>query len=165
MARSRQRKHETAFAVVVATLVAAAWCIYSAVHHDWNSALWTGCVVIGVPCWLFAIKAPNNCGMMTISGRHCPNRSCGVLFGCGNAEGHTWAKFFAHFGWRRLPVQPGASGRRGPSSTPDGPAYEGRDTSNEQRTTRDQIVFWCTMIATGAGLASALTDLAGVITK
>jgi hypothetical protein len=144
--------------------LAAAYSVYSVVHHDWNSALWTGCVAIGVPCWLFAIKAPNTCGVITKLGHPCPNRSYGVLFGCGNAEGHTWAKFFAQFGWRRQPARLQTLGRSDPPPA-DRSVPKGGKISNEQRNTRDQIVFWSAIVATFAGLVSAATDLAGIMTK
>jgi hypothetical protein len=85
------------------------------------------------------------------------------LFGCGNAEGHTWAKFFAHFGWRRGPSQPKALSRNRP--TPNRSLREDGPTWNEQRTVRDQIIFWGAMVATVAGIVSAATDLAGIVTK
>lgn len=94
----RKRKHETAFAVLVATLATAAYCLYLIVHHEWNTAVWTACVVVAVPALLFAIKAPTTCGIETRKGHPCPNPSYSVLFGCGSAEGHTLAKLFARLG-------------------------------------------------------------------
>lgn len=164
MARSRQRRHETAFAVVIMTIAAAAYSIYSIVHHDWNSALWAGCVAVAVPCWLFAIKAPSTCGVTTKAGRPCANRSYGVLFGCGSAEGHTWAKFFAHFGWHRRPPQP-----RSPSpittAGSDRALRQETKSPSDQRDVRDNLVFWAAMVATVAGVASAATDLAGILQR
>jgi len=160
-------KHETAFVVVLTTIAAAAYSVYSIVHSDWNSALWTGCLAVGVPCWLFAIKAPNTCGVTTRRGHPCRNPSYGVLFGCGSAEGHTWAKFFAHFGWRRRPVQPRTRGLSGPIITAelDRAPHEEPRISHEQRRGRDNVVFWAAMVATVAGVASAATDLAGVLQR
>ncbi|MEV4264565.1 hypothetical protein [Kribbella sp. NPDC049584] len=161
MARSRQRKHETAFAVVVTAIAAAAYSIYSIDQHDWSSALWTGSVAVAVPCWLIALKAPTSCGVTTRTGRRCPNPSNGVLFGCGNAEGHTWAKFFGHFGWRRKSAQPNPPGRTA-SARPDPQLRQEGKSARRPHDVRDSVLFWAAIIATLAGLVSAATDLAGI---
>jgi hypothetical protein len=40
----------------------------------------------------------DRCGVTTREGKPCPNSTTGVLFGCGQARGHLWAKFFTRFG-------------------------------------------------------------------
>jgi hypothetical protein len=168
MSRRRQRQHETAFFIVVATIASATYAVHSFATHDWNSALWSSCIAVGVPCWLFSLKAPTICGVPTKTGGRCRNITYGVLFGCGSAEGHTWTKFFSNLGWRRgLPVQtpPGQNASQPARSLPHPDTRIRPDSSVEHHDLRATIVFWASITATIAAIVSMTTDLIGLLTK
>jgi hypothetical protein len=113
---------------------------------------------ITATCLLIAVHLPTTCGVITLKGEPCPNRTTGVLFGCGNARGHTWAKFFARFGWsRKVPQRPRARPYREPEPEPDRP-------SGVEEPKRARILFWGAIISTTAGTISMTTDIIGLFT-
>lgn len=162
----RARKHESAFFILLMALGAAAYAIHSIGQQDWVAVTWSASMAIAVPCWLIAIKAPTRCGVMTEKGHPCPNRTYGILFGCGSAEGHTWDKFFARFGWRREPRMQALrrrheDGGRGHQAEPV--VERPQVLLGEDRKSR--IAFWLGFTATVAGCISAGTDIAGLFSK
>jgi len=157
------RRHETAFATVAAAIVLLGICVHSLARGDWNSAVWSGSIAIGIPAWLFALRAPTRCGVITRRGRPCPNITYGVLFGCGSAYGHTWTKFFARLGWNRFAAE-GAPSFSSPAPALDSewPAGHGPVSVRIQEDGKSKAIFWLAIVATTSGLLSAGTDLAGL---
>ena len=158
-------RHEAAFATVLTAFIAAGFSVYSVGRSDWNTALWSACVAIAIPAWLFAVRAPTTCGVVTRSGRACQNMTYGVLFGCGSAYGHTWTKFFARLGWHRTPAT--TARRRPRGGTPPVADVENDESAivRIEEDTKSRVTFLLAITATFAGCISAATDLAGIFTN
>jgi hypothetical protein len=157
----RRTKKDTAAAQVMCILTAIAGFIYAVSRHDILLALWTGSFVVALACWLIAVQMPTTCNVITKRGHPCPNNTYGVLFGCGQAQGHTWTKFFARFGIHRktVHVRPIISGSA-PIQTVA--ASSTATVSGVDDKTKDLIVFWLTVISTAAGVVSMATSIIAI---
>jgi hypothetical protein len=136
-------------------VIALVFSILSVAQGRYLTALWCGLFAVAATCWLIAVNLPTTCGVTTLEGRACPNRTTGVLFGCSQAKGHIWAKFFARFGWsRKVPPPRRATTLSEPEPKPGHPGVE------EDK--RSRILFWATFVATTAGTISMTTDIIGL---
>ncbi|MGC5052834.1 hypothetical protein ACLQ2S_15435 [Micromonospora sp. DT48] len=126
--------------------------VYYLVTLDLISLAWSASIAIAIPAWLLAMKAPTTCGVTTQNGGRCGRRVNGVIFGCGRSN-HTWAKFFARFGWRR---QPDPRIRRSRSIQ----ASEGTEmvTVKIAEDWKSTVAFWLALTATTCALVSATVD-------
>jgi len=167
MARSINKRNG-ALSTMLFEVAAITYAVIAFVNGRWLDFLWSFCVSVAIPAWLFAVRAPTYCYVTTIRGHPCPNPTYGVLFGCGSAKGHTWAKFFARFGWRRQPRTSLAGGRSVPSaSTPvaalplASTASTGTVTVRIEEDRKSRATFWMAAISTLTGIVSAAIELAG----
>jgi hypothetical protein len=120
---------------------------------DWKMLAWSVALAVAVPAWLLAFYVPTICGVKTARGNACRNMTQGLLFGCRSAD-HTWAKFFARFGWRTQPsLEPGESSTDGTAATGSS-LVQVRIAEPRQNT----ITFWLAIAGTLVGLVSAVLD-------
>jgi hypothetical protein len=105
---------------------------------------------------------PTTCGVTTKKGYPCPNSTTGVLFGCGSARGHTWAKFFARFGIHRN--VPRTSRPVHSRSAPGVAEAEVRvEVSGIEEKTKEVITFWLTVVSTFAGVVSMVAGVIAIL--
>jgi hypothetical protein len=141
------------------------FCIYgvsNSIHNgEWRTALLVGSIAIAIPIWAVAVKAPAKCGFLQKNGARCPSETTGVLLGCGK-KGHTWGKFFAHFGWDRRSYLryssvPGdrAVPKRSQSDQPSSDA-ESPILVKPVGTRRDTFIAWSSAIS---GIVSAIVGI------
>lgn len=164
MGSRRTARHDIAFAIFISWLAAVGLSIYFVSNSMWQQLLWSGSTILAIPAWLFAIKAPTRCGVVTQRGHPCPNPTYGVLFGCGSAVGHTWTKFFARLGWRR-PALVGAYRTTDRSAAPTEDEVTDRSEPVLVRVEGDRkatTAFWLAVAATFAGVTSGVTDVIGL---
>jgi hypothetical protein len=167
-------KRNAAIGVLVFWVSAIGGAIYAASHSDWLMLTWTSCCIAAVPLWLAAFKVRTKCGVITARGRRCPNPSTGVLFGCGSAKDHTWAKLLSRFGLdrRHRPARSDGSNRSNNTAqgapTPNQAAGAFNELPSEaakvqiERSRVDTLLFWLTFCSTIAGVTSASIDFTGL---
>ncbi|MEU6021132.1 hypothetical protein [Micromonospora sp. NPDC047134] len=126
--------------------------VYYLITLDLISLAWSASIAIAIPAWLLAVKAPTTCGVTTQKGGRCGRKVNGVIFGCGRSN-HTWAKFFARFGWRR---QPDPSNRRSRSS--EVTEVTEMVTVKIAEDWKSSVTFWLALTATTCALVSATVD-------
>lgn len=160
MAKNRTKK-DVAVAQFMFLLAAIAGFFYAVSRHDILFTFWTGSFAVAFVCWLIAVHMPTKCNVITKKGHPCPNDTYGVLFGCGSARGHTWAKFFARFGVHRKVIQVRpvtASLALIPTPAPMSTAT----VSGVDDKAKDLIVFWLTVVSTAAGVVSMATSIIAI---
>lgn len=145
-------KRDQAMLILGVEALAIVGVVYYLVTLDLISLAWSASIAIAIPAWLLAVKAPTTCGVTTQKGGRCGRKVNGVIFGCGRSN-HTWAKFFARFGWRR---QPDPSSRRSRSTE----AAEVTEvvTVKIAEDWRSTVAFWLALTATTCALVSATVD-------
>jgi hypothetical protein len=169
--RNKTTKKQAALTVIVAWIIALLFAAISLHNKDWAAFIWSTSTVIALPCWAIAVKAPTHCGVITIKGHPCPNRTTGILMGCGSARGHTWAKFFSWFGWRWRHVatqQEGSQAFQSPppsGESPELPTLSEPIRVRVEEGFKDKAIFVCTASSTLTGLISAAVDMASVVGK
>ncbi|WFE95795.1 hypothetical protein [Micromonospora sp. WMMD987] len=151
-------KRDHALLILGVEALAIVGVVYYLVTFDLMSLAWSASLAIAVPAWLLAVKAPTTCGVTTQKGGLCGRKVNGVIFGCGRSN-HTWAKFFARFGWRR---QPDPSTVRGKLS---GEGSEAREivTVRIAEDWKSTVAFWLALTATTCALVSATVDATNFI--
>jgi hypothetical protein len=145
-------KRDQAMLILGVEALAIVGVVYYLITLDLISLAWSASIAIAIPAWLLAVKAPTTCGVTTQNGGRCGRKVNGVIFGCGRSD-HTWAKFFARFGWRR---QPDPSNRRSRSTE----AAEGTEvvTVKIAEDRKSTVAFWLALTATTCALVSATVD-------
>ncbi|MFV2103692.1 hypothetical protein [Micromonospora sp. LOL_024] len=145
-------KRDQAMLILGVEALAIVGVVYYLVTLDLISLAWSASIAIAIPAWLLAVKAPATCGVTTQNGSRCGRKVNGVIFGCGRSN-HTWAKFFARFGWRR---QPDPSNRRSRSTE----ATEVTEvvTVKIAEDWKSTVTFWLALTATTCALVSATVD-------
>ena len=148
-------KRDHALVMLGAEALAVVGVVYFLVMRDFISLAWSVSVAVALPTWLLAVKAPTLCGVTTQSGGQCRRPVNGLLFGCGRSN-HTWAKFFARFGWRRQSDPNVSNDRRARV----GAADDGVEvvTVKIAEGWRSTAAFWLAMTATTCALVSATVD-------
>lgn len=158
----RTTKKDAAIGQLLFFLGSISWLIYSISRHDILPAFWSGSFAIAFVCWLIAMHLPTTCGVITQKGHPCRNRTNGILFGCGSGK-HIWAKVFARFGVRRkVPAGqnfPATSGNLHSEGVGQPTTVK---VSGVQEKTNEAIVFWLTVISTGAGVVSMVTSIIAI---
>jgi hypothetical protein len=105
---------------------------------------------------------PTTCGVITKKGHPCPNSTTGVLFGCGRARGHTWAKFLARFGIHRDAPRP-----NGPVRSRTAPVVTETEVRVEvsgiEEKPKEVITFWLTVVSTFAGVVSTVAGVIAIL--
>ncbi|MGK5673342.1 hypothetical protein ACSNOB_10950 [Micromonospora sp. URMC 106] len=145
-------KRDHALLILGVEALAIVGVVYYLVTLDLISLAWSASIAIAIPAWLLAVKAPTTCGVTTQSGGQCGRKVNGVIFGCGRSN-HTWAKFFARFGWRR---QPDPSIRRSqPTEAAEGTEVVTVKIAEDWKST---VAFWLALTATTCALVSATVD-------
>ncbi|MET8253131.1 hypothetical protein [Micromonospora sp. NPDC005197] len=145
-------KRDQAMLILGVEALAIVGVVYYLVTLDLISLAWSASIAIAIPAWLLAVKAPTTCGVTTQNGGRCGRKVNGVIFGCGRSS-HTWAKFFARFGWRR---QPDPSNRRNRS-------IEAAEVTEVVMVKiaedwKSTVAFWLALTATTCALVSATVD-------
>jgi hypothetical protein len=104
--------------------------------------------------WLTAFTLPVRCKVSTVQRRGCANQAYGFLFGCSNAAGHKFGKFFRLLGWQKEADRTvsAASQRRGSVRYASGPASP--IVVNVEGGGKDACGFWFGLISTVAAIAS-----------
>lgn len=150
-------KRDHALLILGVEALAIVGVVYYLVTLDLISLAWSASIAIAIPAWLLAVKAPTTCGVTTQSGGRCGRKVNGVIFGCGRSN-HTWAKFFARFGWRR---QPDPSTRRHRSAE----ASEVTEvvTVKIAEDLKSTLTFWLALTATTCALVSATVDATSLL--
>ncbi|KAB1156356.1 hypothetical protein F6X68_11860 [Micromonospora sp. AMSO12t] len=145
-------KRDQAMLILGVEALAIVGVVYYLVTLDLISLAWSASIAIAIPAWLLAVKAPTTCGVTTQKGGRCGRKVNGVIFGCGRSN-HTWAKFFARFGWRR---QPDPTVRRSRSTE----AAEVAEivTVKIAEDWKSTVAFWLALTATTCALVSATID-------
>ncbi len=152
-------KRDQALLILAVEALAIVGVVHFLLTLDLISLAWSASIAVAIPAWLLAVKAPTTCGVTTQNGGRCSRKVNGVIFGCGRSE-HTWAKFFARFGWRRQPDP------NGPAARPDGTA-ETPDTAmmtvKIAEDWKSTVAFWLALTATICALVSATVDTTNFI--
>ncbi|MEU3455327.1 hypothetical protein ABZ671_17275 [Micromonospora sp. NPDC006766] len=145
-------KRDHALLILGVEALAIVGVVYYLITLDLISLAWSASIAVAIPAWLLAVKAPTTCGVTTQTGGRCGRKVNGVIFGCGRSN-HTWAKFFARFGWRR---QPDPSIRRSRSAE----AAEVTEvvTVKIAEDWKSTVAFWLALTATTCALVSATID-------
>lgn len=157
----RQSKKETALWQLAIFASAIALCIYSISQRQYGPSALFGFAALVMALWFVAVRVPTYCGVITLKGLPCRNRTTGILLGCGK---HTWDKFLAWFGYHRKRPE----SRRFPQSSPTSPVQmtpkpeESKQVSGVEETTRNTILFWATIISTGAGVGSMIVGVIAI---
>ncbi len=156
-ARSQENsvlRRESASVVVLVEAMTIFLVVVSLIQFDLNMLVWSMAAAVAIPAWFLAFHVPALCGVNTMHGRPCMNMTKGLIFGCGRAN-HTWAKFFARFGWRTQPIpEPSEPAPDGVATTAPG---VGQVRIAEPR--RNAITFWLALVSTVIGLVSAAIDV------
>ncbi|MCT2277815.1 hypothetical protein M3G91_09275 [Micromonospora chalcea] len=145
-------KRDQAMLILGVEALAIVGVVYYLVTLDFISLAWSTSIAIAIPAWLLAVKAPTTCGVATQIGGRCGRKVNGVIFGCGRSN-HTWAKFFARFGWRR---QPDPSNRR--SRSIEATEVTEVVTVKIAEEWKSTVTFWLALTATTCALVSATVD-------
>ncbi|MFF0150614.1 hypothetical protein [Micromonospora sp. NPDC005203] len=145
-------KRDQAMLILGVEALAIVGVVYYLVTLDLISLAWSASIAIAIPAWLLAVKAPTTCGVTTQNGGRCGRKVNGVIFGCGRSS-HTWAKFFARFGWRR---QPDPSNR--PSRSAEATEAAEVVTVKIAEDWKSTVAFWLALTATTCALVSATVD-------
>lgn len=153
-------KRDYALLMLGVEALAIVGVVYYLVTFDLMSLAWSASIAIAIPAWVLAVKAPTTCGVTTQKGGRCGRKVNGVIFGCGRSN-HTWAKFFARFGWRRQP-EPSGSARRGKLSGAD-PEVGEVVTVRIAEDWKSTAAFWLALTATTCALVSATVDATNFI--
>ncbi|MEU1604046.1 hypothetical protein [Micromonospora matsumotoense] len=145
-------KRDQAMLILGVEALAIVGVVYYLVTLDLISLAWSASIAIAIPAWLLAVKAPTTCGVTTQNGDRCGRKVNGVIFGCGRSN-HTWAKFFARFGWRRQP-DPGHRRSRLTEATEVAEVVTVKIAEDWKST----VAFWLALTATTCALVSATVD-------
>ncbi|MEU8263983.1 hypothetical protein AB0C02_25590 [Micromonospora sp. NPDC048999] len=145
-------KRDHALLILGVEALAIVGVVYYLITLDFISLAWSASIAIAIPAWLLSVKAPTTCGVTTQNGGRCGRKVNGVIFGCGRSN-HTWAKFFARFGWRRQPDP----------SIPRNRSIEGAEvtevvTVKIAEDWKSTVAFWLALTATTCALVSATID-------
>ncbi|MGW1449638.1 hypothetical protein ACWCO3_15310 [Micromonospora sp. NPDC002411] len=131
-------------------------------EKDWYMAGWALSAAIAAPAWLFAFEIPARCGVQTLADKACPNPTRGTLFGCSQAKGHLWAKFFARFGVHRQALT--AESHRHAMPSPVGRQEEAISTTVRlEGGKRDTAMLWLAIVATSCAVVSGAKDLTDLL--
>lgn len=168
MTKKTMTRKEKATCIVVVELVSVVLIFRAVSIRDWSAFGWSLSIATAIPLWLIAFTLPTTCGVTTKKDGHpCPNSTTGILFGCGNAKGHTWEKFFARFGWHRQTGTSQSPSKARPDLQMAGmpPSSSGGGepivvTIKESR--RDHATYWCAVISTFSGVISAAFGAVGI---
>lgn len=161
MGRGLPKRYQAAWILVAIFSLIAFWAV-ALFEKDWYMAGWTFSAAIAAPAWLFAFEIPTRCGVQTLADKPCPNPTRGTLFGCPQAKGHLWAKFFARFGVHRqaLPTEP----RRIPTSSGAAQQEEAIPTTVRlEGSRRDTAMLWLATLATSCAIVSGAKDLTDML--
>jgi hypothetical protein len=161
MARSTKKRRAEGF--LIAFFASLGLCVWGISKHDLPQAIWSGAYAVASIGWVILTQWPTYCGVITKKGYPCPNRTTGTLFGCGNAEGHTWGKFLSRLGiHREVSEVREASNRSATQSHADVRVQETSVVQGAEEPRRAVILFWLTVTATTAGVVSMTTDVIGL---
>jgi hypothetical protein len=148
-------KRDYALLMLGIEAVALVGVVYYAVMLDFMSLAWSASIAIALPAWVLAVKAPTTCGVTTQAGGRCSRPVNGLIFGCGRSN-HTWAKFFARFGWRRQSDPNAPDVRPGRLvSAADGVEVVTVKIAEDWKST---AAFWLALTATTCAIVSGTVD-------
>ncbi len=145
-------KRDHALLILGVEALAIVGVVYYLITLDLISLAWSASIAVAIPAWLLAVKAPTTCGVTTQNGGRCGRKVNGVIFGCGRSN-HTWAKFFARFGWRRQP-DPSILRNRSTAATEVTEVVTVKIAEDWKST----VAFWLALTATTCALVSATID-------
>jgi hypothetical protein len=159
---SKPSKKEKATGLLIGEVVAIVLTLLSANARDWSSLVLFASAAIAIPCWVIGFRMPVDCNVITGKRRPCPNSATGVLFGCGNAKGHTWGKFFGHFGLGRAAARKNGL-LNGPVANGGTVEFQAAGTSiptvRVAGDAKTEVIFWMTIVSTLSGVVSAIITL------
>ena len=152
-------KRDHALLILGLEALAIIGVVYYLMMLDLIGLAWSASIAIAIPAWLLAVKTPTTCGVTTQSGGQCGRKVNGVIFGCGRSN-HTWAKFFARFGWRRQPDPNEPRPQSGASAEKSEAAVMTVKIAEDWKST---VAFWLALTATFCGIVSATVDVTNVV--
>ncbi|MFI7217445.1 hypothetical protein [Micromonospora maritima] len=161
MGRGLPKRYQAAW-ILLAFFSLFALAAIALFEKDWYMAGWALSAAVAAPAWLFAFEIPARCGVQTLADKPCPNPARGTLFGCPQAKGHLWAKFFARFGVHRQALA--TSSRR--ISTPSGITQQEEaipTTVRLEGSKRDTAMLWLAIVATSCAMVSGAKDLSDML--